>query len=91
MWKVLNFRCGVVWAAFFCLFIAVTLASAQDSKVLGEVSGLTSSPADIRDCISAGRYDVWHVQKTHDHEARRARTKDFPGGSGFRGIRRDVP
>ena len=37
MWKVLNFRCGVVWAAFFCLFIAVTLASAQDSKVLGEV------------------------------------------------------
>jgi hypothetical protein len=35
MWKVLNFRCGV--AAHFCLFIAVTLASAQDSKVLGEV------------------------------------------------------
>ncbi len=37
MWKVLNFRCGVVWAAHFCLFMAVTLASAQDSKVLGEV------------------------------------------------------
>jgi PEGA domain len=37
MWKMLNFRCGVVWAAHFCLFIAVTLASAQDSKVLGEV------------------------------------------------------
>ena len=37
MWKVLNVRCGVVWAAHFCLFIAVTLASAQDSKVLGEV------------------------------------------------------
>jgi PEGA domain-containing protein len=37
MREVLNFRCGVVWAAHFCLFIAVTLASAQNSKVLGEV------------------------------------------------------
>ncbi len=37
MWKVLNFRCGVVWAATFCLFVAVTIASAQDSKILGEV------------------------------------------------------
>jgi hypothetical protein len=36
MWK-MNVRCAVVWAAHFCLFIAVTLASAQDSKVLGEV------------------------------------------------------
>jgi len=37
MRKVLNFRRGVVWAAHFCLFIAVTVASAQTSKVLGEV------------------------------------------------------
>jgi len=36
MWKVANFRCGALWAAN-CLFVAVTLASAQDSKVLGEV------------------------------------------------------
>jgi len=36
MWKVLKFRCGVVWAAS-CLSIAATLASAQDSKLLGEV------------------------------------------------------
>ena len=37
MRKGLNFRWGMVRAAHFCLFIAVTLASAQDSKVLGEV------------------------------------------------------
>jgi hypothetical protein len=36
MWKVLKFRCSVVWAAS-CLSIAATLASAQDSKLLGEV------------------------------------------------------
>jgi hypothetical protein len=36
MWKVLNFRCGALCATY-CLFIAVTVASAQNSKVLGEV------------------------------------------------------
>ena len=36
MWKVANFRCRALWVAN-CLFVAVTLASAQDSKVLGEV------------------------------------------------------
>ena len=36
MWKVANFHCGALWAAN-CLFVAVTLASAQDSKVLGEL------------------------------------------------------
>lgn len=38
MWKeVLKFRRRVVWAAHVCLFIAVIHASAQNSKVLGEV------------------------------------------------------
>ena len=36
MWHVTNFCCGAFWAAN-CLFVAVTLASAQDSRVLGEV------------------------------------------------------
>src|SRR2546425_1018649 len=54
MWKVLNFRCGVVWAATFCLFVAVTIASAQDSKILGEVKfqGATKVERD-----SGGRVD----------------------------------
>ena len=49
MWKALNFRRGVVWAAHFCLFIAVTLASAQNSKVLGEVKfqGVTKVEVSI--------------------------------------------
>jgi hypothetical protein len=37
MRKVLNFPGGAVWAAHFFLFIGITFASAQDSKVLGEV------------------------------------------------------
>src|SRR5215467_10961941 len=36
MWKVLNFRRGALCAAYF-LFTAITIASAQNSKVLGEV------------------------------------------------------
>ena len=36
MWNVSNFRRGALWAAYF-LFVAVTLASAQESKVMGEV------------------------------------------------------
>jgi hypothetical protein len=67
MWKVVNFRCVALWAAN-CLFVAVTLASAQDSKVLGEVKFQGATKVERRSGVWVDGDYVGFLKELHGNK-----------------------